>query len=72
MSPSLALPLPDQPAHPPLFSRMRLRKNQKLNEAEKRKLHQFKDLLDKMLVIDPSRRITPKEALQHDFIKTAI
>lgn len=51
---------------------MRLRKNQKLNEAEKRKLHQFKDLLDKMLVIDPSRRITPKEALQHDFIKTAI
>jgi len=50
----------------------RLKKNQKLNEDEKRKLVQFKDLLDKMLVIDPSKRITPKEALQHDFIKLPV
>lgn len=47
----------------------RLKKNQKLDEAQKRKLLQFKDLLDKMLVLDPSKRITPKDALKHDFVK---
>jgi cyclin-dependent kinase 2 len=27
------------------------------------------DLLSKMLVIDPTKRITPYQALQHDFFK---
>ena len=49
-----------------------MKKNQKLDDAQKRKLVQFKDLLDKMLVLDPSKRITPKEALQHDFVKTPL
>jgi serine/threonine-protein kinase PRP4 len=51
---------------------LKLKKNQKLDEAQKRKLYQFKDLLDKMLVIDPTKRITPKEALQHEFIKAPL
>ena len=33
-----------------------------------RKVQQFKDLLDKMLILDPERRISPKEALAHPFI----
>eukprot|EP00041_Stephanoeca_diplocostata_P023185 m.564856 g.564856 ORF g.564856 m.564856 type:complete len:75 (+) comp22236_c0_seq3:2966-3190(+) len=46
-----------------------LKKNQKLDDRERKKLLQFKDLLEKMLVIDPSKRITPKDALVHEFIK---
>lgn len=30
---------------------------------------QFSDLLSKCLVLDPSKRITVKAALQHDFFK---
>jgi serine/threonine protein kinase len=31
----------------------------------------FLDLLSKCLVLDPSKRITVKAALQHDFFKTS-
>lgn len=34
---------------------------------DKRKLAQLADLLEKMMVLDPDRRITPKEALRHPF-----
>ena len=37
-------------------------------DVEKRKLLQFKDLLEKMLTLDPERRISPSEALKHPFI----
>ncbi len=33
-----------------------------------RKLTQFRDLLEKMLAMDPSRRISVSDALQHPFI----
>jgi serine/threonine-protein kinase PRP4 len=36
--------------------------------ADLRKVMQFKDLLEKMLVLDSERRISPKEALLHPFI----
>jgi serine/threonine-protein kinase PRP4 len=38
------------------------------NEAEKRQVLQLKDLLEKMLVIDHEKRISPKDALNHPFI----
>lgn len=46
-----------------------LKRGQRLDEKNMKKLQQFKDLLDKMLMIDPEKRISPKEALQHDFIR---
>jgi len=46
-----------------------LKRSQKLDSDEMKKLTQFKDLLEKMLIVDPARRITPKEALAHDFLK---
>lgn len=36
---------------------------------DKRKLTQLADLLERMMALDPDKRITPKEALQHPFIK---
>lgn len=51
----------------PDFLMRALRKVNKHPE-DLRKVQQFKDLLDKMLVLDPERRITPKEALSHPFI----
>jgi serine/threonine-protein kinase PRP4 len=38
---------------------------------DRRKLAQLADLLERMLALDPERRITPKEALRHPFIKDA-
>lgn len=40
-------------------------------EGPKRKLAQLVDLLEKMTVLDPDRRITPKDALKHPFIRDA-
>lgn len=41
-----------------------------INKTEANKdLVLFKDLLDKCLIIDPERRITPEEALRHPFFK---
>ena len=41
----------------------------KLNDEEMRLLASFIELLDKCLTLDPSRRITPREALAHPFIR---
>ena len=41
----------------------------KLSEEEGKFVLSFVDLLDKCLMLDPSRRITPKEALVHPFIR---
>jgi len=39
----------------------------KLPEAEARKVMQLADLLDKALMLDPSKRLTPSQALKHPF-----
>ncbi|TBU29289.1 kinase-like protein [Dichomitus squalens] len=41
----------------------------KLKDEENKLLLSFVDLLDKCLALDPSKRITPKEALVHPFIR---
>jgi serine/threonine-protein kinase PRP4 len=41
----------------------------KLKDDENKLLTSFVDLLDKCLTLDPSRRITPKDALAHAFIR---
>ncbi|EPQ50700.1 kinase-like protein [Gloeophyllum trabeum ATCC 11539] len=41
----------------------------KLKDDESRLLTSFVDLLDRCLMLDPARRITPKEALAHPFIR---
>ena len=41
----------------------------KLKDEENKLLMSFVDLLDKCLVLDPTKRITPKEALIHPFIR---
>jgi serine/threonine-protein kinase PRP4 len=40
-----------------------------LKDDERRLLTSFVDLLEKCLALDPTRRITPKEALVHPFIR---
>ena len=41
----------------------------KLNDEEMKLMTSFTELLDKCLTLDPSRRITPREALAHPFIR---
>lgn len=41
----------------------------KLKEDELKVLLSFVDLLDKCLTLDPTKRITPKEALNHPFVR---
>jgi serine/threonine-protein kinase PRP4 len=41
----------------------------KLKEDEVKQLGHFIDLLDKCLALDPARRIAPKEALMHPFVR---
>lgn len=41
---------------------------QSLSEAEQRKVSQLKDLLEKILMLDPSKRISTVQALSHPFI----
>ncbi|RKP22703.1 hypothetical protein SYNPS1DRAFT_19695 [Syncephalis pseudoplumigaleata] len=38
------------------------------DEEERQLIHQFVDLLDKTLTLNPEKRITVKEALKHPFI----
>ena len=38
---------------------------------DRRKLSQLVDLLDRMMQLDPDKRISPKEALRHPFLKDA-
>lgn len=39
------------------------------SEGDKRQVAQLADLLERMMQLDPEKRITPKEALRHPFIK---
>ncbi|KAF8507622.1 kinase-like domain-containing protein [Gautieria morchelliformis] len=41
----------------------------KLKDDEAKMVHSFIDLLDKCLVLDPARRLTPKDALMHPFVR---
>jgi len=41
----------------------------KFRDDEMKVLTSFVDLLDKCLTLDPSKRITPKEALNHPFVR---
>lgn len=41
----------------------------KLQDEESKMLVSFIDLLDRCLVLDPARRITPREALSHPFVR---
>jgi serine/threonine-protein kinase PRP4 len=40
-----------------------------MKDDESKLLTSFVDLLDKCLALDPARRITPKEALTHSFLR---
>lgn len=46
--------------------------NQNLPEEQMRKVGQLKDLLDKILSLDPSKRISLNHALAHPFIQDKI
>ena len=43
-----------------------------MQEYEINKLREFEDLLEKMLCLDPNKRITPDEALKHPFCKNGL
>lgn len=45
------------------------RTSAKVNDEENKMLVAFIDLLDKCLSLDPARRINPREALAHPFIR---
>lgn len=46
--------------------------NDSESPADKRNLMHLKDLLEKCLALDPSKRITPEEALKHPFLNPII
>ncbi|KAJ3777539.1 kinase-like domain-containing protein [Lentinula raphanica] len=52
-----------------LRSRLMPPSSVKMKDDESKLLTSFIDLLDKCLVLDPARRITPREALVHPFIR---
>ena len=41
-------------------------------EGERRKVVQLADLLERMIALDPEKRISAKEALRHPFIKDTL
>ncbi|KAM7539461.1 hypothetical protein Aperf_G00000054838 [Anoplocephala perfoliata] len=43
-----------------------------LTPGQLKKVHQFKDILDKMLMLDPTKRIALNDALTHPFIREPI
>uniref|UniRef100_H3ANX6 Serine/threonine-protein kinase PRP4 homolog n=1 Tax=Latimeria chalumnae TaxID=7897 RepID=H3ANX6_LATCH len=45
---------------------------QRLPEEQRKKVHQLKDLLDQILMLDPAKRISINQALQHLFIQEKI
>ncbi|XP_069469599.1 serine/threonine-protein kinase PRP4 homolog isoform X2 [Ambystoma mexicanum] len=45
---------------------------QRLPEEQRKKVHQLKDLLDQILMLDPAKRISINQALQHAFIQEKI
>lgn len=49
-----------------------LTSDSQLTPALLKKVHQFKDILDRMLALDPTRRISLNDALTHPFITEPI
>eukprot|EP00045_Choanoeca_perplexa_P011571 m.123462 g.123462 ORF g.123462 m.123462 type:complete len:139 (+) comp15679_c0_seq1:1803-2219(+) len=47
-----------------------LLRNHKLSADEEVHFNNFRDLLEKMLMVDPDKRISAKDALKHPFIVT--
>ncbi|KAM8966332.1 serine/threonine-protein kinase PRP4 homolog [Pelodytes ibericus] len=45
---------------------------QRLPEDQRKKVHQLKDLMDQILMLDPAKRISINQALQHPFIQEKI
>lgn len=45
-----------------------LRGTQRLSDKQTRKVNQLRDLLDKCLLLDPSKRVGISDALSHPFI----
>lgn len=45
---------------------------QRLPEEQRKKVMQLKDLLDGILMLDPAKRISINQALQHSFIQDKI
>lgn len=45
---------------------------QVLDDAHLRKVHQLRELLDKLFVLDPSKRLSINQALMHPFITEKI
>jgi len=43
----------------------------KVNEAEQRKIYMLADLLEKCLMLDPSKRLNPSQAMKHPFCDLA-
>lgn len=39
-----------------------------LSDSERKKVLQLADLLEKMLLMDPEKRISPRDAIEHPFI----
>lgn len=54
------------PANPAMLNN--LTHGHKLPEDQQKKVTQLRDLLDKMLTLDPSKRITINHCLTHPFI----
>ena len=46
--------------------------NQRLPEDQLRKVTQLRDMLEKMLMLDPNKRLSINEALRHPFIQDRI
>lgn len=44
----------------------------KLKDDEAKTISAFIDLLDKCLALDPAKRLTPKDALVHPFIRGSV
>ena len=45
---------------------------QVLDDTHVQKVHQFKDFLEKCLILDPSKRISINQALTHPFVTEKI
>lgn len=52
----------------PLTSFLDLLQDESKNAEEQKQIANLADLLEKACTLDPSKRITPDEALQHPFI----